>query len=210
MLPCDCLVIDHGWHQNVVKTKKWHTRRSRVCGWCSYHILTSSLIYYWTDARQHKIYLFYIITKSLFFISKYISAWRESRPLPRLCPLWRRRKKKDIWRNLWSIQNEAISLVTVRSKELWLVEENHATVKPDSSVATRGMKAEFNVTAKFKSPEENAGKIKSVSVIRAALWTEKLGRRLENCRSWKNTVRKIVVPINLEAIWFEFWVKGLA
>ena len=31
-------------------------------------------------------------------------------------------------------------VVTVRSKELWLVEENHATVKPDSSVASREMK----------------------------------------------------------------------
>ena len=44
-----------------VRTKKWHTRRSRVCHWCSYHILTSSVIYYWTDARQLEIYLFYII-----------------------------------------------------------------------------------------------------------------------------------------------------
>ena len=29
----------------------------------------------------------------------------------------------------------------MRSKELWLVQENHATVKLDSSVASRGMKA---------------------------------------------------------------------
>ena len=28
----------------------------------------------------------------------------------------------------------------MRSKELWLVKKNHATVKPDSSVAPRGMK----------------------------------------------------------------------
>ena len=29
-----------------------------VChSFCSYHILTSSVIYYWTDARQHGIYL---------------------------------------------------------------------------------------------------------------------------------------------------------
>ena len=28
----------------------------------------------------------------------------------------------------------------MRNKELWLVEENLATVKPDSSVASRGMK----------------------------------------------------------------------
>ena len=37
-----------------------------------------------------------------------------------------------------SIQNETFSLVAVCSKEL--VEENHATVKPDSSVTPRGMK----------------------------------------------------------------------
>ena len=37
-------------------TKKWHTRRSRVRHWCSYHILTSSEICYWTDTRQHGIY----------------------------------------------------------------------------------------------------------------------------------------------------------
>ena len=48
--------------------------------------------------------------------------------------------EKAIWHNLLSIQKEAISLVAVRSKELWLVQENHATVKLDSSVACRGMK----------------------------------------------------------------------
>ena len=37
---------------------------------------------------------------------------------------------------------------------------------------------------------------------------EKLGRCLENYRSWKNTPRKLVVAVNLEAIWFEFWMKG--
>ena len=41
-------------------------------------------------------------------------------------------KKKAIGRNLLSIQNEAISLVTVSSKQLRLVEENRATVKKDS------------------------------------------------------------------------------
>ena len=38
------------------------------------------------------------------------------------------------------MQNEAIPLVTMCNNELWLVEKNHATVKPDSSVASRGMK----------------------------------------------------------------------
>ena len=88
MLPCICPVIDHRWRQNVVRTKKWHTRHSWVCHWCSYHILTSFVIYYWTDARQHEIYLFYIITRQITtdktffsFISKSSS---KSRPLPTL------------------------------------------------------------------------------------------------------------------------------
>ena len=41
---------------------------------------------------------------------------------------------------IWSIQNKAISLVAMRSKELWLVEKNCATVKPDSRVAPRWIK----------------------------------------------------------------------
>ena len=39
----------------------------RVPLFCSYHILTSSVIYYWTDARQHGIYLLIWYT---FFKSK--------------------------------------------------------------------------------------------------------------------------------------------
>ena len=45
-------------------------------------------------------------------------------------------EKKTIWRDL-SIQN---SFVAMRSKELWLVEKNRATVKPDSSAAPCWMK----------------------------------------------------------------------
>ena len=53
----------------------------------------------------------------------------------------------------------------------------------------------------------NAGKNKSVFVIGAALWAEKLWRCIENCRSWKSTLGKLVVAVNLEAIWFEFWMN---
>ena len=111
MLPCVCSVIDHRWRQNVVRTKKWHTRRSQVCHWCSYHILTSSVIYYW-------IYYW-----SLFYF-KIFQHNAKAGLLPRLCPAFAR--KKAIWRDLWSIENEAISLVAMRSRELWLVEKNHA------------------------------------------------------------------------------------
>ena len=42
---CRFSAIDHRRHQNVVRTKKWHTSGRRVCHWCYYHILTSSVIY---------------------------------------------------------------------------------------------------------------------------------------------------------------------
>ena len=32
-LPCVCSLKDHRGRQNVVRTEKWHTRRSRVCHW---------------------------------------------------------------------------------------------------------------------------------------------------------------------------------
>ena len=57
MLPCVCSVIDHRGRQNVVRTSVTHSAAPRVPLFCSYHILRSSVIYYWTDARQHGIYL---------------------------------------------------------------------------------------------------------------------------------------------------------
>ena len=57
MLPCVCSVIDHRGRQNVVRTSVTHSAEPRVPLFCSYHILTSSVIYYWTDARQRGIYL---------------------------------------------------------------------------------------------------------------------------------------------------------
>ena len=55
-LPCVWSVIDHRGRQNVVRT----SAAPRVPLFCSYHILTSSVIYYWTDARQLGIYLLII------------------------------------------------------------------------------------------------------------------------------------------------------
>ena len=136
MLPYVCSVIDHRWRQNVVRTKKWHARRSRVCHWCSYYILTSSVIYYWI--RRTATWNLFVLynNEKLFFISIQHNA--KAGLLPRLCPAFAR--KKAIWRDLWSIQIEAISLVPLHSNESWLVEKNRATVKPDSSVAPRWMK----------------------------------------------------------------------
>ena len=149
MLPCVCSVIDYRWRQNVFRTKKWHTRRSQVCHWCSYHILTSSVIYYWTDARQHGIYLFYIITKSLFYFKIFqhnakTGLLRPRLNLPRLCPLWRRRKKA-IWRDLLSIQNEAISwwLLCVAKNCDW-----SRKIMPLSNLTRASLLVKWKLTAK--------------------------------------------------------------
>ena len=134
MLPSVCSVIDHRWRQNVIRTKKSGLRGVAEC-------VTDVLTTFWSllwsitesDARKHGICLFYIITKSLFYF-KILQHTAKAGLLPRLCT------KKAIWLDLWSLQNEAISLVAMRSKELWLVEKNRATVKPDSSVAPCWMK----------------------------------------------------------------------
>ena len=45
-LPCVCSVIDHRGRQNVVRTSVTHSAAPRVPLFCSYHILTSSVVYY--------------------------------------------------------------------------------------------------------------------------------------------------------------------
>ena len=55
----------------------------------------------------------------------------------------------------------------MRSKEFWLVEKNHAIVKPDSSVASRGMKTYSESRIELQNLQ--ILKIKSAFVIGAAL-----------------------------------------
>ena len=59
-----------------------------------------------------------------------------------LCPRppWQTPKKPfDVICYLYKMK-QSRSLVAMRSEELWLVQENHATVKPDSSATPGGMK----------------------------------------------------------------------
>ena len=46
MLSCVCSVTDHRRRQNVVRTSVTHSATRHVPLFCSYHILTSSVIYY--------------------------------------------------------------------------------------------------------------------------------------------------------------------
>ena len=93
MLPCVCSVIDHRRRQNMVRTKKWHTRRSRVCHWCSYHILTSSVIYYWIR-RTATWNLFVLYNNEN--ISKCFQHNAKAGLLPRLCPAFAWKKAIDV------------------------------------------------------------------------------------------------------------------
>ena len=53
-----CSVIHDRRRQSVVRTFQWHTRlTARVRFFRCYHILMSSVIYYWANARQHGIFL---------------------------------------------------------------------------------------------------------------------------------------------------------
>ena len=88
----------------------------------SFHILTSSVIYYWRDARKHGIYLFYIIKKhttsdKVFFYFKTFQHKPEREPLPTLA-----NSENAICRNLLSQW-----LLRV-AKELRLFQENHANI----------------------------------------------------------------------------------
>ena len=133
MLPCV-------WFSNRSQMTSKCGKNKKVAHEAIAECVTDVLTTFWrllwsiteSDARQHGIYLFYIITKSL-FCSKYFNITRK----PAFCPAFARKKPFDV---IYDIQNETISLVAMRSKELWLVEKNHAAVKLDSSVASRGMK----------------------------------------------------------------------
>ena len=48
----DDVIIKTFLNSLLLRTSVTHSAAPRVPLFCSYHILTSSVIYYWTDARQ--------------------------------------------------------------------------------------------------------------------------------------------------------------
>ena len=70
MLPWIWTVIDHRGRQNVANASETHSAAPRGPLFCSYHILTSSVVYYRTNSPQHGI---------LYFIK---SCWNKLGPLP--------------------------------------------------------------------------------------------------------------------------------
>ena len=57
MLPCACSVVGPGWRQNVVETEMLDEMRWTKC---VKDVLSTSVIYYWTDTWKHEICLLYL------------------------------------------------------------------------------------------------------------------------------------------------------
>ena len=93
----------------------------------SFHILTSSVIYYCREARKHGIYLFYIVKKhttsdKLFYFKTF-----QLNPKGSFCPPWQTRKKPfDVICCLYKMKQFQWLLRV--AKELSLFQENHATI----------------------------------------------------------------------------------
>ena len=175
-----------------------------MCHWCSYHILTSSVIYNWIRCTATcNLFVVYNTEKAFLFQNIYFNITRKPAVLLRLCPTFVPKKLFDVIYDLYKMKQFHWSLCV--AKNCQLVEKNRATVKPDSSVAPLWTETYSERRIELQNLQilkKMLEKIKSVFVIGAALWAEKLGRCLENYRSWKNTLRKLVVTVNLEAIWF--------
>jgi len=80
-----CCHVSVQWLITEHEIKMWYESKSGtrghswigVCHLLSYHILTSSAIYYWTDTLQHGMYLFYIIIEPGDMKKAYISHLAE-------------------------------------------------------------------------------------------------------------------------------------
>lgn len=65
ILPCVCSVVDHSKMtlKCGMNKKATHETVKRTCHWYSTTFWRLLWVYYWTDARQHGIYLYYKIKK---------------------------------------------------------------------------------------------------------------------------------------------------
>ena len=171
-----------------------------MCHWCSYHVLMSSVIYYWTDSCQHGIYLFYTIKKqtttesALIFISK---SFNLKASFAHSFPHWKTQERPfDVIYCLYKMKQSRWLLCIAKNCD-WSMK-----IMPLSClnqvVPFCGMKLKIVKSANLR----NAGKVKSVVVNRAALWVQKLGRCLEYCRSWKITLGKLAVLVNTGGQYF--------
>ena len=131
MLPCVCSVIDHRGRQNVVRTSVTHSAAPRVPLFCSYHILTSSVIYYWTDARQYGIYLLNLQRAENEIFDRFTSTTRNLQRVVTFSHLKRDGKVLDsYWFLLWQPRRDAQLLSPSDSSwRQWLLARETAAKK---------------------------------------------------------------------------------
>ena len=156
--------------------------------WCSYHFLTSSVIYYWIR-RTATWNLFVLYNNEKPFSFKIFQHNAKAGLLPRLCT---EKKPFDVIYDLFKMKQFHWWLCVAKNCD-W-----SRKIAPLSNLTRASLLVEWKLTVKAELNCEiykfwrKCWKIKSVFVIGAALWAEKLGRCLENYRSWKNTLGKFV------------------
>ena len=166
---------------------------SRVCHWCSYHILTSSVIYS-LNRRTATWNLFVLYNKEtnyywqLFNFKIFLNYSKAD-----LCPVRRTRKKPfGVICCLYKMKQSHWLLCVAKNCD-W---SRKITPLSNLTPENENLQRRQNWTAKSTNLKEYTGKIKSVFVIRTALWAEKVGCCLEYCRTWKNTLGKLAVDVN--------------
>ena len=128
-----------------------------------------------------------------FFISKCFNITRKPAFCPTFAPPLHKKKPFDSFEVIYDLykMKQFHWLLCVAKNCDW-----SRKIAPLSNLTRASLLVDWKLTVKAELNCEiykswrNVGKIKSVSVVGAALWTEKLGRCLENYRSWKNTLRK--------------------
>ena len=101
-------------------------------------------------------------------------------------------------------------MVIVRSKELWLVEKNHVTVTPDMSIASRGVKSYSESRIELRNLQILSKMLEKTSQFLSSEQPREpktFDVALQIAGVEKSTLGKLVVAVNLEAIWFEFWMN---
>ena len=163
-----CSVIDHRWHQKVMRTKKGTRGDSRVCHWFSYHILTSSVIYHWTYAQQHGIYLSYIIKKETTTdkaFNFYIKIFQPNSKAS-LSPLWRTQKSHLTKCIVYTKRRNLIGCHARRKIVIGPGNSGHCQSCLKSRFLCNGITAKAELNRQIC---KSSGKTKSAFVIKAAL-----------------------------------------
>ena len=177
-----------------------HTSNSRMCHWCSYHILTSSVIYYWTDARQCGICLFYTIKKhttSVFYFKMAFAHFgkHEKKPFDVIRCLYKMEQSHwllCITRNCdWSRKITPLSkLIQMASREMKTYSESRIELRN-----LQMLKKVLGKSTQFLSSEQPCGP-KSLNVSLNIAGAERI--RSENMQ----------LRSTLDVIWFEVRMKG--